>query len=441
MGKPKSSAKRGMSMEEKVQKVDQWFQQHPVPYLLKELTISIPKATGVVYQSIEEVLETLVSEYRVCEEKVGVHTLYWCFPPTETQKQLKLLHPEQGNSSSRATTTTSISTPPIPTEATYASLSRRELEASHAQLQKHLIEAQEKTALQAASIGFSSLEALAESEEGKTLQEAEARYETLHRRHQERLQKVSEEAYQQRCQASRHRQGLQQQLLQAVCTVGLCRSIRDSIRVALTAANRWTDNFMLVEEEVLRRAPGMTTREVRQRLGCPVELDVLSMEEMQEWMVDEGKEPQQPDQKGELSPAPSVAASTADFCIQSKQQQPVPEPASVEVVPQSTPPSEKKATAATNRKTHRRTEGEAVVATSPAAAIHQHSSLQPEDTGSGNPSEEASSHDSAVKHEEEKLPPVTPSGKRGRKRGAAAAASLEDEKKEAGTTTKKRRKY
>ena len=80
------SKKKGLSIEEKIQKVEDYFHEHQVPYTMKELMVVIPKAKGVIYQSVEECVELLVSENRVQCEKIGVSTFYWYFDVSSTDK-------------------------------------------------------------------------------------------------------------------------------------------------------------------------------------------------------------------------------------------------------------------------------------------------------------------------------------------------------------------
>lgn len=84
----KKGVKKGFTIEEKVIKVEEWFHHHPEPFVLKELLSLLPKHTGVIFQSIPEVLELLVSEERLSQEKIGIQTLIWWFPKTKTQIKL-----------------------------------------------------------------------------------------------------------------------------------------------------------------------------------------------------------------------------------------------------------------------------------------------------------------------------------------------------------------
>lgn len=80
------SRKKGLSMEEKIDKIEGYFHKHPVPFTMKELESAIPKATGVIPQSVAECIELLVSEGRVVQDKVGVFVLFWYFPATASER-------------------------------------------------------------------------------------------------------------------------------------------------------------------------------------------------------------------------------------------------------------------------------------------------------------------------------------------------------------------
>lgn len=79
-----AAKKKGLSLEEKVARVEDFFAERQVPFTMKELETSIPKAKGVIYQSVAECVNLLVSENRVHSEKVGVMLLFWHFSATAT---------------------------------------------------------------------------------------------------------------------------------------------------------------------------------------------------------------------------------------------------------------------------------------------------------------------------------------------------------------------
>lgn len=82
-----SAKKKGLSIEEKVIKVEEWLTENPHPFTLKEMMTLIPKAKGVIPQSIEECLEVLVSENRVSSDRLGVTVMYWKFGPGDKNAQ------------------------------------------------------------------------------------------------------------------------------------------------------------------------------------------------------------------------------------------------------------------------------------------------------------------------------------------------------------------
>eukprot|EP00757_Euglenozoa_sp_SAG-D1_P003810 gene3810-301_t len=78
--------KKGLSLEEKCDKVEEYLRQHAIPFTLKELEKVLPKAKGVIWQSVQECLTILVAENRAEQEKVGIHSLFWSFPSQEINK-------------------------------------------------------------------------------------------------------------------------------------------------------------------------------------------------------------------------------------------------------------------------------------------------------------------------------------------------------------------
>jgi hypothetical protein len=78
-----ASKRKGLSLEEKIIKVEAFLKSHPEPYTLKELEALIPKATGVIPQSVPECLELLASEQRCRTGKIGVSTYFWRFDSTQ----------------------------------------------------------------------------------------------------------------------------------------------------------------------------------------------------------------------------------------------------------------------------------------------------------------------------------------------------------------------
>jgi len=54
-------------------------------FQLKELERILPKAKGIVSQSVKEVLQSLVDDRLVQGEKVGTSNYFWSFPSTALQ--------------------------------------------------------------------------------------------------------------------------------------------------------------------------------------------------------------------------------------------------------------------------------------------------------------------------------------------------------------------
>ncbi|PLW43150.1 hypothetical protein PCASD_08044 [Puccinia coronata f. sp. avenae] len=72
-------SKRGLSSEEKQKRTLEFFHENDSFFTLKDLTKLIPKAKGVVAQSVEETLKSLIDDGLVHVEKVGTVNLFWSF--------------------------------------------------------------------------------------------------------------------------------------------------------------------------------------------------------------------------------------------------------------------------------------------------------------------------------------------------------------------------
>mmetsp|Transcript_29743 Transcript_29743/g.53414 ORF Transcript_29743/g.53414 Transcript_29743/m.53414 type:complete len:206 (-) Transcript_29743:619-1236(-) len=77
------SKKKGLSMEEKYDKAKEFLLQKAEPFTMKELEKYLPKAKGIVWQSVKQVVETLVADGVVQSDKIGSNVFYWCFPSTQ----------------------------------------------------------------------------------------------------------------------------------------------------------------------------------------------------------------------------------------------------------------------------------------------------------------------------------------------------------------------
>ncbi|KAK0571939.1 hypothetical protein LWI29_023783 [Acer saccharum] len=77
--KKKQSKKRGLSLEEKREKMLQIFYDSQSFYLLKELEKLGPKK-GVISQSVKDVVQSLVDDDLVLKDKIGTSVYFWSLP-------------------------------------------------------------------------------------------------------------------------------------------------------------------------------------------------------------------------------------------------------------------------------------------------------------------------------------------------------------------------
>lgn len=225
-----ASKKKGLSMEEKANRVEEWFANHPQPYLLKEITALVPKSTGVIPQSIEEVLELLISEDRVTCDKLGISNLYWKFAPG-------LAGSGAGHVGGGVKKKT------VSFEAQAASMTTpTEIEAKIAELQALLAEVAEATTLRESFLE-SHEETIANDDEMKQL-------------------RASTVAIVDECAKYADRDPLVAQQMQL------------STDIAIEAASRWGDNVALLEQFVVRRLShlGITGRQFREQFEIPEDL-------------------------------------------------------------------------------------------------------------------------------------------------------------------------
>ncbi|KAL8498202.1 hypothetical protein ACS0TY_021508 [Phlomoides rotata] len=73
------SKKRGLSLEEKREKMLQIFYDSQDFFLLKELEKSGPKK-GVITQSVKDVVQSLVDDDLVFKDKIGTSVYFWSLP-------------------------------------------------------------------------------------------------------------------------------------------------------------------------------------------------------------------------------------------------------------------------------------------------------------------------------------------------------------------------
>lgn len=74
------SKRKGLSVEEKRQRMLELFYEKKDVFQLKELEKVCPKEKGIVSQSVKEVLQSLVDDSLVDTDKIGTSVYYWAFP-------------------------------------------------------------------------------------------------------------------------------------------------------------------------------------------------------------------------------------------------------------------------------------------------------------------------------------------------------------------------
>eukprot|EP00668_Euglena_longa_P011601 GGOE01014009.1.p1 GENE.GGOE01014009.1~~GGOE01014009.1.p1 ORF type:complete len:206 (-),score=78.21 GGOE01014009.1:223-840(-) len=77
------SKKKGLSMDEKYEKAKEFLLQRKEPFTLKELEKLLPKAKGIVWQSVKQIVDTLVADGVVQSDKIGSNVFFWCFPSAQ----------------------------------------------------------------------------------------------------------------------------------------------------------------------------------------------------------------------------------------------------------------------------------------------------------------------------------------------------------------------
>lgn len=76
-----------LSIEEKVSRIEEMLREKKSFFTMKEIEKICLKEKGVVPQSLKEVIDILVTEGRIKEEKIGISKYYWCFASDERVKK------------------------------------------------------------------------------------------------------------------------------------------------------------------------------------------------------------------------------------------------------------------------------------------------------------------------------------------------------------------
>eukprot|EP00475_Leptophrys_vorax_P040764 TRINITY_DN7614_c0_g1_i1.p1 TRINITY_DN7614_c0_g1~~TRINITY_DN7614_c0_g1_i1.p1 ORF type:complete len:206 (-),score=72.12 TRINITY_DN7614_c0_g1_i1:88-705(-) len=94
--------KKGLSFDEKRQRMLKYFYTQREVLTLKELEKNLPKAAQIVSQSVKEVLQSLVDDGLVDFDKIGAGNFYWALPSsaqikrknleTQLRQKLEILH-------------------------------------------------------------------------------------------------------------------------------------------------------------------------------------------------------------------------------------------------------------------------------------------------------------------------------------------------------------
>jgi len=85
------SKRKGLSLEEKRERMLEIFTESSEFFNLKELEKIAPKRKGIVSQSVKEVVTSLVDDGMVNFDKCGNQGIYWCLPSEALQKKKNLL--------------------------------------------------------------------------------------------------------------------------------------------------------------------------------------------------------------------------------------------------------------------------------------------------------------------------------------------------------------
>ncbi|GET88939.1 hypothetical protein, conserved [Leishmania tarentolae] len=302
----KKGKKKGLSIDEKVILVEKWMNAHPQPYTLKELQQLISKHTSVIYQSVEECVQILVAEGRIEEERVGVSTLLWRFPPTATQLASRSSQQPGRNGGLGKTSAASSAASLCP--ISYTELLRR-LTASgvdaQRQQQQVLAETMERWCALTPDAQLREWHGMLQIENERIMASlAEERERLGIIDNNDSGEHNSEDASAGEAAVLAELACLQQLALQRAQLLAkhssmssrqalpeLLDQLNRASTIALEAANRWTDNYYLAEEEVVGKVGfGGSRRDVREALQLPPDLSYLSDESDAESTVASGHE-------------------------------------------------------------------------------------------------------------------------------------------------------
>eukprot|EP01107_Rhizomastix_libera_P006515 TRINITY_DN20662_c0_g1_i1.p1 TRINITY_DN20662_c0_g1~~TRINITY_DN20662_c0_g1_i1.p1 ORF type:complete len:206 (-),score=61.21 TRINITY_DN20662_c0_g1_i1:49-666(-) len=77
------SRRKGLSVDEKRERMRDLFLETKTVYTLKELEKVASKEKGIVSQTVEEILKSLCDDNMVMSDKIGTSNYFWAFPSQE----------------------------------------------------------------------------------------------------------------------------------------------------------------------------------------------------------------------------------------------------------------------------------------------------------------------------------------------------------------------
>ncbi|CAG8478850.1 9063_t:CDS:2 [Acaulospora morrowiae] len=80
-------SKKGLSAAEKRKRLEELFHETKDFYQLKELERIAPKQKGIVMQSVKDILQELVNDNLVAQDKIGTSNYFWSFPSSALQSR------------------------------------------------------------------------------------------------------------------------------------------------------------------------------------------------------------------------------------------------------------------------------------------------------------------------------------------------------------------
>ena len=85
------SKKRGLSIEEKRERMLELFYDKKDFFLLKELEKIAFKEKGIVSQSVKDVVQSLVDDDMINSDKIGSSVYFWAFPSNASVTKIRKL--------------------------------------------------------------------------------------------------------------------------------------------------------------------------------------------------------------------------------------------------------------------------------------------------------------------------------------------------------------